>query len=245
MSKLQLCKVSVVLLLGGLLAGCPGRVRPPSVPAPTPAPTQPAPAEPEIEGATLYSVDPAASDVNIFVYRGGMMARLGHNHVMTAKSLKGEVSLHPDGARSRFDLAFPVAELIVDDPQARQAAGADFPGEIPQKDREGTRKNMLRAEVLDAEHFASVRLQSVSVMGPLQSARVVTRITIKDVSRDVEVPVSIVTSANQLSASGQFDIEQTDFGIKPFSIGLGALEVVDKLTIRFKISAQKQVAQKQ
>ena len=168
------------------------------------------------------------------------MARLGHNHVMTARSLKGEVSLHPQIAQSRFELEFPVTELVVDDAQARQAAGADFPGEIPQKDRDGTRKNMLREEVLDADHFPSVRLQSLRVSGTLPSARVVTRITIKAASREVDVPVSIVVAGNQLTASGQFDIKQSDFGIKPFSIGLGALEVVDQLSIEFKVVAQKQ-----
>jgi len=239
MSKLQLCKVSVVMLLGALLAGCPGRVRPPVPVPPVPTPTQPA-EQPESKGAASYTVDPAASDVNILVYRGGVMARLGHNHVMTAKSLKGAVSLHPDLAQSSFEIEFPVAELVVDDAQARQAAGADFPGEIPQKDRDGTRKNMLRAEVLDAEHFASIQLKSIQVAGSLPSAQVVTRITIKDASRDITVPVNIVTSANRLTAAGQFDIKQTDFGIKPFSIGLGALEVVDQLTVKFNIVAQKQ-----
>jgi len=239
MSKLQLCKASVVLLLGALLAGCPGRVRPPAPVSPPPTPTQPA-EQPEIKGAASYTVDAAASDVNILVYRGGVMARLGHNHVVTAKSLKGAVSLHPELASSSFEIEFPVAELVVDDAQARQAAGTDFPGEIPQKDRDGTRKNMLRAEVLDAEHFASIRLKSIKAAGSLPSAQVITRITIKDVSREVTVPVNIVTSADRLTATGQFDIKQTDFGIKPFSIGLGALEVVDQVTVKFNIVAQKQ-----
>lgn len=242
MNNLPIIKISAVVLLGALLAGCPGRVRPPPqpTPAPVPVPTQPAPEKPAIKGATLYIVDPVASSVNIFVYRGGVMARLGHNHVMTARSLKGEVSMRPQLAQSSFELEFPVAELVVDDAQARQAAGADFPGEIPQKDRDGTRKNMLREEVLDAEHFPSVRLQSTSVSGTLPSARMMTRITIKAASHEVEVPVSIVTAGNQLTASGQFDIKQSDFGIKPFSIGLGALEVVDQLTIKFKVVAQRQ-----
>jgi polyisoprenoid-binding protein YceI len=244
MGRLQIGRMTTVVLLGVLLAGCPGRVRtpPPTVPTPAPAPVQPAPVpeRPETKGATLYTVDPEASDVNILVYRGGVMARLGHNHVVTPKSLRGGVSLHPDAAKSTFELSFPVAELVVDDPQARQAAGADFSGDIPPKDRDGTRKNMLREEVLDAEHFPTVQLQSIKMSGPLQSARIATLITIRNVSREVEVPAQIAQAANQLTASGQFDIKQTDFGIKPFSIGLGALEVVDQMTIRFRIVARKQ-----
>jgi len=232
---MQIGRMATVVLLGALLAGCPGGVRPPS--PPTPTLPEPAPKAPQVEGATLYTIDPVASDVNILVYRGGLMARLGHNHVMTAKSLKGKVSLHPDLAKSGFELSFPVAELIVDDPQARQATGEDFPGEIPQKDRDGTRTNMLKPEVLDGERFAYVKLQSVKIVGSLQAARVVTRITIKDVSREVEVPVVIAVTPTRVTASGRFAIKQTEFGIKPFSIGLGALEVVDQLQVRFKVVA--------
>jgi hypothetical protein len=101
--------------------------------------------------------------VDILVYRGGTLARLGHNHVMTSKAVTGRVWVHSQLAKSGFELAFPVAELIVDDAQARRAAGAEFPPEIPQADKEGTRKNMLRTEVLDAEHFPQVSLQSVRI----------------------------------------------------------------------------------
>ena len=236
---MQLGRIAAVVLLGTLLAGCPGGVRPPPPATPTPTVPAPAPKAPEVTGATFYTIDPVASDVNILVYRGGLMARLGHNHVMTAKSVRGKVSLHPDLSKSGFDLSFPVAELIVDDAAARKAAGEDFPGEIPQKDRDGTRTNMLKPEVLDAEHFAYVKLRSVSIAGSPQSARIVARITIKDVSRDVEVPVSIVSTPTRVTASGQFDIKQTEFGIKPFSVGLGALEVVDQLQIRFKVVATR------
>jgi len=33
-----------------------------------------------------YQVDGAASDVRMLVYRGGTMARLGHNHVLSSKT---------------------------------------------------------------------------------------------------------------------------------------------------------------
>jgi polyisoprenoid-binding protein YceI len=229
-------RVLPLVFLGLALAGCPSAVRPPPVAQPTPSKPTPAP---EVKGATLYTVDPTASDVKIMVYRGGTLSRLGHNHVMTSKTLTGQVSLHPDIAKSSFELSFPVADLIVDDTQARQAAGADFPGEIPQSDRDGTRKNMLRAEVLDGEHFARVQLRSVQVSGSLQSATMVTRITIKDVSHDVTVLVSIATTPAQITATGQFEIKQTDFGIKPFSIALGAVQVLDQLKIQFRIVAEK------
>jgi len=41
-----------------------------------------------------------------------------------------------------------------------------------------------------------------------------------------------------LTATGKFAIKQTDFGIKPISVG-GVVKVKDELTITFTISARE------
>jgi polyisoprenoid-binding protein YceI len=188
----------------------------------------------------VYRVDPGSSRLAILVYRGGKLSRLGHNHVMTSQDVSGRVWVHPEFSRSGFELSFPVAQLVVDDAEARRAAGGDFPPDIPQSDKDGTRKNMLKPEVLDGEHYAAVKLSSAKIGGTLEAPQVTAHITIKDASRDVEVPVKIGVEGAKLSASGEFDILQSDFGIKPFSVALGALEVQDRLHIKFTIVAQKQ-----
>ena len=75
--------------------------------------------------------------------------------------------------------------------------------------------------------------------GTLQAPQVTASITIKDASRDVEVPVKVAVEGAKLTASGEFDVLQTEFGIKPFSVALGALEVQDRLHIKFTIIAAK------
>jgi polyisoprenoid-binding protein YceI len=224
-----------------LLAACPRPVRPPP-PTPTepPAPTQPqAPGAPDTRGATVYDVSPQGSQLAIYVFRGGRFSRLGHNHVMTSQNLTGRVWVHPDFARSGFELSFPVAQLVVDDPDARRAAGSDFPPDIPQADKDGTRKNMLKPEVLDGEHYPQVKLRSAKVGGTFEAPQVTAHITIKETSRDVEVPLTIEAAGAKLTASGEFDVLQTEFGMKPFSVALGALEVQDKLHIKFTVVAEK------
>jgi len=233
-----LTRASVLLCLCLGLAACPLPVQPPT-PAPSVPPTAPSPPPGDVPGATNYRIDPQASALHILVYRGGTFAKLGHNHVMSSKSLTGRVWMQPQFAASGFELSFPVADLIVDDPDARRAAGSDFPPDIPAADKEGTRKNMLRAEVLDGERYPRVEVKSAKVGGSLQAPQVTARITIKDASRDVVVPVSAAVNGDRLTASGEFEILQTDFGIKPFSIALGALEVKDRLLVRFKLVASK------
>lgn len=235
-----LSRVGVVLLLCLGLVACPRPVRPPApvqeVP-PQSAPTQPP--LPGEAGATLYQIDPQASVLHIFVYRAGTFARLGHNHVLTSKSLNGRVWMRSQFPGSGFELSLPVADLVVDDSDARRAAGTDFPPDIPDADKEGTRKNMLRKEVLDADTYPNVTVKSATVAGSMQAPKITARITIKNASHDVVVPTNIVVNGDRLSVSGEFDILQTDFGMKPFSVALGALEVQDRLHVRFNLVASK------
>jgi hypothetical protein len=230
----KVTRVGGLICLSLLLAACPRPVRPPA-PAPTVPPTPAA----DTRGATVYQVDPRSSQLSILVFRGGKFSRLGHNHVMTSQDVSGRVWVHPEFPRSGFELSFPVGQLVVDDVEARRAAGGEFPPDIPQSDKDGTRKNMLKPEVLDGEHYPQVRLQAAKVGGTLQAPQVTARITIKDATREVEVPVQVAIEGAKLSASGEFDILQTEFGIKPFSVALGALEVQDKLHIKFRIVAEK------
>jgi polyisoprenoid-binding protein YceI len=230
----NMTRVGGLICLSLLLAACPRPVRPPA-PAPTVPPTPAA----DTRGATVYEVNPRSSQLSILVFRGGKFSRLGHNHVMTSQDVSGRVWVHPEFPRSGFELSFPVAQLVVDDAGARRAAGGDFPPDIPQSDKDGTRKNMLKPEVLDGEHYPQVRLQAAKVGGTLQAPQVTARITIKDATREVEVPVQVAIEGAKLSASGEFDILQTEFGIKPFSVALGALEVQDRLHIKFRIVAEK------
>ena len=216
-----------------MLHGCTNPVRTTAMPA---APSHEAAVT---HGATVYALDPEKSQVEILVYRGGALARFGHNHVMTSKKLAGQVWTNPELEKSGFDISFQVQDLVVDDAEARRAAGSDFPPEIPQADKDATRTNMLKPEVLDAERFPEIRVQASKVEGNLSAPQVVAGISIKGVRREIVIPVALSVEPSQLSAQGEFDVLQSEFGIKPFSAGLGALQVQDRLHVRFKIVARR------
>ena len=236
-STRALLAVSLSAFLSVCLTACPKVTRPPPKPSEPTVPGEVPTAD--LRGATVYEVSAKDSDIRILVYRAGTLARLGHNHVMTAAALTGRVWINPAFEKSGLQLSFPVEQLVVDDPAARRASGDDFPPDIPAADRDGTRRNMLREEVLDAEHFHNITLRSVKVSGTPGAPRILTRVTIKATSRDMEVPAKVTIEGSRLTASGEFDISQTDFGIKPFSVGLGTLQVKDELHVSFKVVALK------
>ncbi|MGE0114654.1 MAG: YceI family protein [Steroidobacteraceae bacterium] len=191
----------------------------------------------DLKGARLYRIAPEQSQLHILVYRAGRLAQLGHNHVLSSGTLSGYVWLHDSLSRSGFSLLLPVNELIVDDPQARITEGADFPPAVPDEDRAGTRRNMLKPEQLDGEQYPIIRLRSLSIEGTRETPEVRVQVVIKDQVRELAVPVNVAATPQLLRASGQFDVRLTEFGIKPFSVLMGALQVQDQLAIKFDLVA--------
>jgi polyisoprenoid-binding protein YceI len=228
------------LLLTGLLlwglAGC--QTSPP--PASAPAPPVNVPTGPGVPtGAEPYKVTTEESQLQILVYRGGAMARLGHNHVIASHHLEGEVFVTPDPLATRFDIRIPVNELTIDEPAMRESAGAEFPPGVPQSARDGTRKNLLSEALLDGARYPVIRLRAMDVRAAAEGFDVGVEITLKDQVRLVRVPVQLERMEGTLKARGEFGLKQSELGLKPFSVAMGTLIVLDDMKIRFEISARK------
>jgi len=209
-----------------------------SLPSTRPEVTSPPQKAPQKEeGAREYRIDPSASTLHILVYRGGTLAKLGHNHVVSSTTITGTVWRHATLARSGFEIRVPVNELIVDDDAARAAEGADFPLNVKEEAKQGTKHNMLSEALLDGVHYPDILIKSVSVSGDQATPQVVAALTIRDQTREVGVPVILEEQGPQLRIKGEFELRQTDFGITPFSVALGALQVVDTVKIRFELVA--------
>jgi len=209
--------------------------------------TSPPPAEtasPEKPGvfsippdSTEYRVSGAESGLQILVYRGGPMAKLGHNHVIASHHLDGAVYVTDDPLRTRFDLSFPVGELTVDEAAMREQAGADFANLVPQNAREGTRGNLLSPALLDATNYPTIRLRALDVVAVGEGYDVGVEVAIKDQVHTVRVPLQVRREAGALTASGEFPLKQSALGLKPFTAAMGALAVVDEMKVRFQIVA--------
>jgi polyisoprenoid-binding protein YceI len=216
------------------LAGC--QTTPPAKPSPAPV-AEAAPAAVSAEARKL-SVHAEDSLLQILVYRGGAMARLGHNHVIASRHLEGDVFATDDPAQTRFDIRVPVNELTVDEPAMREQAGPDFPASVPQSARDGTRKNLLSESLLDGANYPSIRLRAIEVSGSGDHFDVTVEITLKEQVRTVRVPVQLTREGESLRARGEFPLKQSDLGLKPFSVALGTLVVLDEMKVRFDVTAR-------
>lgn len=186
-----------------------------------------------------YVIRSDLSEARILVFRAGPLAAVGHNHVIQATGMAGEIYLERDFHRSRFSLILPVAEMLVDATEARSEEGKEFAGVPDAEAIAGTTRNMQGEKVLHAALYPYIAIHSVGLSGTAWSPEIRLRVRFKDSERDFTLPVAIDYRANEITVTTQFEIKQTDLGITPLSILGGAIQVANALRVRLRIVAQR------
>jgi hypothetical protein len=181
-----------------------------------------APQKPEVTVPSLelplpgraYQIDVNRSELRVLVYRAGA---------------------------SVFWLKVPVAGFVVDDAQARGEEGADFAAAVPDDAKSGTLHNMLSAPVLDADEFPVITVNGTAAAGARASgaAELVATLAISVAGHEskIDVPFVLESDPDHLSATGSVELRQSALGLTPYSLMLGALQVQDAMTIKFRIVA--------
>jgi hypothetical protein len=241
------CKLLLVGTLLATLAGCPLRPHVPAPPAAAPPPGAAPPPAPAPHEGTPYDIVADASLLTVLVYRGGALASAGHNHVIASHELSGSIYVPADLMRSSFEVHIPVATLTVDEAALRAAqTSPDFPPDVPEGAKAGTRRNMLGPSLLDAEHSPEIVLQAVQLepsaavaAGAAAGDTVLVRLqsTVRGNVRTLAVPLRYRLADGALTVTGEFPLRQSELGLTPFSAMLGALQVQDEMRVSLRILA--------
>jgi hypothetical protein len=207
---------------------------PPRLPPPTAGPPRPP------RGADVFHIDAASSELRLLVYKAGTLARLGHNHVIVNRQLGGWVGL--TGGDTSFWLEVPAGGFVVDEAVARAAEGPDFADEVADDAKAGTLHNLLSAGLLDADRYPEISVQSLSVQTApmadgLDEGTATVSIHVAGRISTLVVPFTVRRSAGRLSVAGVMSLRQSELGLTPFSVMLGALQVRDDLTLTFNLAA--------
>lgn len=232
----QLLSASVAGFLLLPLAGCPTH---PQSPEPA-ASSKIAPvAPPQRHEGRPFDVASRESLLTILAFRGGTLAKFGHDHVIASHDVGGTFYVPDDVSHSTFELHIPVAQLAIDEPDLRAQEGPDFPKDVPDSAKEGTRRNMLSEALLDGEQYADIALvsQHVEITSGSQ-VRADVQITVRGQTHTVSVPVTYSLANGELTASGELPLKQTDLGLTPFTAMLGALAVQDEMRVKFRFIAR-------
>jgi hypothetical protein len=194
------------------------------------------PAEPAPAGQAWTVV---ASHLAVRIYRDGPMQKLGHDHLITSEGVVGGISLGTPLTETRFELRMPLESLVVDDEEARAAAGGVFAAPVPQKDRDATRHNMLGAKLLDAASQDTMRLTAVSLTGDASHYEARVRVSLAGRESEVSAPFTVTVDGDHLKAHAAFRLTHADLGLEPFTVALGALRVRDDFDVDLTLEARR------
>jgi polyisoprenoid-binding protein YceI len=188
----------------------------------------------ETAKATLlhYVVDARSSRFTVQAFATGILSAMGHHPKIGIRSFTGEVDFNAEAAEaSGFRLTMKSNSLgVLDD--------------ISDKDRRDIEK-MMNEQVLEPSKYADIVYDAPSVSiaridSALFAAALNGTLTFHGVTRNQTISARIAVFEEMLRASGEFILNQSDFGIKPISVAGGALKVKDELKFSFEMVARKQ-----
>jgi polyisoprenoid-binding protein YceI len=201
-----------------------------------PPPAQPTEALQSLPAAGVYKIDSNNSELRLLVYRAGPLASFGHNHVIVSRAVVGVLQIGNTISESSFSLSVPVESFVVDDAQSRLEEGSDFPGDIAEDAKSGTRRNMLSTAMLDAAEFPEIGVKSVALAGTPGAVTADLTLNIAGRESTISAPFTLQGDAHQLTATGSMRLQQTAIGLTPYSLLHGALQVQDAMLLKFKIA---------
>ncbi|MBI1310726.1 hypothetical protein GC176_05410 [bacterium] len=160
---------------------------------------------------------------------------LGHEHGVIGRFKTGHVEL--DAAQQAGEMVFDMTTFVADTEEARRYVGLEGATDPATADK--VTHNMTGADVLDVRKFPTATFAINSVLpAKEQKSQEGTQYILdgKFTLRGVTQPLWILATAipqrdGSQRLRGGFLINQTSFGITPYSTAFGAIGVADRLTI--------------
>jgi polyisoprenoid-binding protein YceI len=168
------------------------------------------------KGANSNPIDVEHSTITVHVYRSGLFSFAGDNHQIEAPIASGTV----DQAARTVDLTVDVRRMRVLDPS------------LSASKRSQVQEKMLSPDVLDPDRYSEIKFRSTRVEQEGNNKFSVNgNLTLHGQTR----PVNVSVLSTQLHYRGSATLRQTEFGIKPISIGGGTIKVKDEVRIDFDV----------
>jgi len=185
-----------------------------------------------------FKVDPAQSSLVVQLFKDGVAARLGHDHVVHASVFSGTVAYDPRNPEaSSIQVAVEVGSLLADDPGTRRKFG--LAGEPSASDRAEIDKAMKGDGQLAAARFPSMTFTSTAIATQPDGRFLVTgRLTIRGVTNELKFPAQMSVEGTQLRGRAQLKFKQSSFGYPPYSALLGAIKNKDEVILHIDLVAQ-------
>ena len=165
--------------------------------------------------------------------KGGFLTVFGagHRHAIEATEWRADACWDSsDPARSRVAIVIPTSSLRVDTAEARRHAQLDRESGPGAEDVLKIQQQMLGPKNLDAAQHPTIAFESTSLEQRGGQYLLRGRMTLHGRTRTEEAPLAITRTGDAIRVTASFSIKQTDYAIKPTSIG-GLVDVKDQVDI--------------
>jgi polyisoprenoid-binding protein YceI len=160
-------------------------------------------------------IDTEKSVMTVHVLKGGLFSAFGHEHQISAP-VQGSFAENP-----------PSAEITVD---VRRMRVMDK--DVSLKDRAEIQQTMLGPQVLNSEQFPEIRFRSTQVSGGDQGKWIMKGDLMLHGQTE---PVRVIVEKHEGHYHVTAELKQTDFGMKPVTVGGGTVKVKNEVRIEFDI----------
>jgi polyisoprenoid-binding protein YceI len=178
-----------------------------------------------------YVIDSTVSRFTVQAFAGGLFSALGHDPVIAISDFSGEAQVSTDLEHSSLVVTVEASALRV-------------VSDMSDKDRIEVER-VMHERVLQSEQYPEIVYKcsrvSASKTGEAQYwAALNGDLTLHGVTRGLTIPARVTVSEENLKASGNFSLRQSDYEIELVSVAGGTLKVKDELKFSFEIVAKRQ-----
>ncbi len=180
-----------------------------------------------------YTIDLSQSQVLVILTQEGLMARRYPNHRVEVRNFSGkiEVSLK-DESQAAVEIEAESKSLTNVDQNMSEFERKEFHG-------------ILNNTVVESDKFPKIKFVSAAASDAKKSGANLSftlsgDLTLHGVTKQVSFPVNVTMTKEQLRATGEGKLKQSDFGMKPYSGGLGMIKIGDEVKVNFVIVAKSQ-----
>jgi polyisoprenoid-binding protein YceI len=178
-----------------------------------------------------YTIDLSQSLVAATLTQEGFIARRYPTHRIEVKNFSGRITM---SAKDENQVAVEV------EAETKSLTNVDQGmSDFERKEFHAILNDtVLESDKFPKINFASVSINDVQKSGDARSFTLNGDLTLRGVTRRVSFPVKVTMSGEELRATGEAKLKQSDFGIQPYSGKLGMIKIGDEVKINFSIVAR-------
>ncbi len=166
---------------------------------------------------SAQQIDTARSVIRIHVGKSGLLSAAGHEHWVTARIARGELSA---GSNPYVRFVVESGKMVVEPDEKLSAS-----------DQAEVQRTM-QTKVLESDKYPEISFRSTNIRqtGP-NAWDVAGNLALHGTDK----PVHVSVKNDNGTYTGRAHIKQTEFGIQPVKVGGGLVRVKDELDIEFTI----------